>query len=219
MNVNEQFKYLNIGLPDNILRKKIYGDFTGAVSMIDDLLESGKGTEGFKACLNVQREIIKRLPEDYPYTFDEAVALAQSQAPDFTAEEMKALEEAGRIDWIYIDGVPHYFSAFFVNLCETDHSYAVRAGKVKPGGDNDNFDYRHEVFRRLEENGELINHIKIRASVRIHDDEFKAGEEVLVHLPLPAACEEQSDIRIEAMFPENGVIDSEDAEQRTISWK
>ena len=77
MNVNEQFKYLNIGLPDNILRKKIYGDFTGAVSMIDDLLESGKGTEGFKACLNVQREIIKRLPEDYPYTFDEAVALAQ----------------------------------------------------------------------------------------------------------------------------------------------
>ena len=219
MNVNEQFKYLNIGLPDRILRKKNYGDFEDAMGMIDVLLDSGKGTEGFRACLRVQREIMARLPEDYPYTFDEAVELAQSYIPDFTAEELKGLEKEGRIDWIYIDGVPHYFSAFFANLCETDDSYAARAGKVKPRGDNGNFDYRHEILGKLKENGELVNRIKIRASVRIHDDEFKAGEEVLVHLPLPAACEEQSVIRIENMFPENGLTDDEDALQRTVSWK
>ena len=62
MNVNEQFKYLNIGLPDRILRKKIYGDFPEAIRMIDKLMESGKGTEAFRACLNVQREMISRLP-------------------------------------------------------------------------------------------------------------------------------------------------------------
>ena len=219
INVNEQFKYLNIGLPDRILREKIYGNFDAATEMIDVLLDSGKGTEGFRACLRVQKEIIARLPEDYPYTFDEAVELVQSHIPDFTAEELRGLEKEGRVDWIYIDGVPHYFSAFFANMCETDDSYAARAGKIKRGGDNGNFDYRHEILKKLKENGELVNRIKIRASVRIHDNEFKAGEKVLVHLPIPAACEEQSDIRIEAMFPENGVIDDENVEQRTVSWK
>ena len=118
INVNEQFKYLNIGLPDRILREKIYGNFDVATEMIDVLLHSGKGTEGFRACLRVQKEIIARLPEDYPYTFDEAVELVQSHIPDFTAEELRGLEKEGRVDWIYIDGVPHYFSAFFVLIAK-----------------------------------------------------------------------------------------------------
>ena len=108
MNTNEQFQYLGIGLPDRIARRKAYGDFDGAIRLIDQILAEGKGSEGFHACLNVQREQIVRLPLDYPFTFDEAVAFAQRQAPDFTADELRALEEAGRIDWIYINGVPRH---------------------------------------------------------------------------------------------------------------
>ena len=55
MRVNEQFQYLNIGLPDRIARKKTFGDFEGAVRMIDDELAAGKGSPGYQACLRVQR--------------------------------------------------------------------------------------------------------------------------------------------------------------------
>lgn len=219
MNVNEQFSYLNIGLPDDILRRKIYGDFPEAIRMIDRRLSDGKGSEGFRACLRVQREMISRLGNDYPYTFDEAVAFAQTQAADFTADEMRDLIEQGRIDWIYIDGVPHYFNRFFENLCETDNAYAVRAGLVDMNGDMNNFVRRGELFEKLKSQGTMAHRITVRASVRIHDDVFTPGEKVLVHLPLPAACEEQSDIRIERMFPENGMADREDAPQRTVAWE
>ena len=40
-----------------------------------------------------------------------------------------------------------------------------------------------------------------------------------MHVPIAAACEQQSDIRIESMFPENGQIAPEDAEQRTVYWE
>ena len=39
-----------------------------------------------------------------------------------------------------------------------------------------------------------------------------------VHLPIPAACDQQSDIRIESVFPENAQIAPEDAPQRTVCW-
>lgn len=42
---------------------------------------------------------------------------------------------------------------------------------------------------------------------------------VRVHLPLPAACEQQSDIRIEALYPPNGRPAPEDALQRTVCWE
>ena len=95
MRVNEQFKYLNIGLPDRIARKKTFGDFQGAVRMIDDELAAGKGSPAYQACLRVQRELILRLARDYPYTFEEAVAFAQKSVPDFTPQEMEELERTG----------------------------------------------------------------------------------------------------------------------------
>ncbi len=218
MNVNDQFQYLNIGLPDHIQRLKTFGDFPEAVRRIDRLLSSGGGSEGFRACLRVQREIILRLPEDYPYTFEEAVSFGRTQAPDFTAQELRKLEEQGRIDWIYINGVPHYFNRFFENLCETDPAYAARAGAAE-AGDFSVFAQRHELFAKLRKNGTIAHRIRCRASVRIKDEYFHPGERVLVHLPIPARCEEQPEIRIDRVFPESGRPDVLDAPQRTVAWE
>lgn len=219
MNINEQFRYLNIGLPDRILRKKLYGAFDDAVEMIDQELRSGKGSEAYQACLQVQRELIRRLPEDYPYTLEEAVDFARRSIQDFTAEELIQLEKEGRVDWIYRDGVPRYFNRFLENLCETDHAYAVRAGVVEEDGDPDNFARRHALFEAMREKGSIAHRIRCKASVRIKDDHFQPGKRVLVHLPIPAQCPEQSDIRIERVFPAGGIPDRLDAPQRTISWE
>lgn len=219
MRVNEQFRYLNIGLPDRIARRKNFGDFEGAVCMIDEELAAGKGSPGYQACLRVQRELILRLARDYPYTFEEAVAFAQKSVPDFTAREMAELEHAGRVDWIYIRGVPHYFNRFLENLFETDHSYLRRAGIMPSGGDPDNFARRYALLEAQREKGSVAHRIRVKATLQMHDDVFYPGVQVLAHLPIPTDCEEQSDIRIERIFPPSGLPDGAGAAQRTISWQ
>lgn len=103
MNINETFRYLNIGLPEDILRHKMKGDFAKAIALIDKRLASNRLTEALRKCLIVQREIIKRLPFDYPYTKEEALKVAQEAIPDFTEEEFDERVEEGKIGWIYVD--------------------------------------------------------------------------------------------------------------------
>ena len=77
MNINENFRYLHIGLPNDVLRRKLHGDFEGAVAAIDRHLASPTTPEALKRCLTVQRELILRLPLDYPYPKEEALALVR----------------------------------------------------------------------------------------------------------------------------------------------
>ena len=65
MDPNRYFEYLNVGLSDDILRRKINGDFEGAIQLIDYKLSAEGLPQAFRNCLIVQREIISRLPENY----------------------------------------------------------------------------------------------------------------------------------------------------------
>lgn len=73
MNLNHFFKYLHLGLAEDILRLKSYGNFKEAIDLIDKDLESDKHSKAIKNSLIVQREIINRLAENYPYTKVEAI--------------------------------------------------------------------------------------------------------------------------------------------------
>ena len=66
MKINETLQYLNTGLPEDILRRKLYGDFEGAVRLIDRRLSMEHLPHALRCCLLAQREMILRLPEDYP---------------------------------------------------------------------------------------------------------------------------------------------------------
>ena len=35
MNINDTLKYMRVGLPEDILRRKLHGDFDGAIRLID----------------------------------------------------------------------------------------------------------------------------------------------------------------------------------------
>ena len=43
MNINDTLQYLNIGLPDDIARRKAWGDFEGAIRLIDLRLAQALG--------------------------------------------------------------------------------------------------------------------------------------------------------------------------------
>ncbi len=222
MELNKSFKYLQIGLPDDILRLKAYGDFKRAIQLIDRKLEKENLTKAMRNSLIVQREIMIRLPEDYIFTKDQAISRVQKYIPDFTKAEFEEREFNGEIDWIYIEGIPYYFDRFYESLIKTDSTFATRAGLTNILSDGTNIAKEDPLERAahiMREKGSISNRIRVRASVKIKDEYFESGELVRVHLPIPSNCSQQSEIRIERIEPTYGQVAPEDAPQRTIFWE
>lgn len=216
MNINDNFRFLCMGLPDDIRRKKECGDFDGAVRLIDKKLAGGKLPEALCRSLTVQREILLRLPQDYPYSRAAAIAQIQSKIADFTEAEFNSLVEEGRIDWIYVQGQQHFFSRFFASLCKTDRVFAARAGEP---WDEGTISPREVAANFVKEKGEVSARVRCRAELHIKEEAFVKGEKVRVCLPLPVACDSQSDICIEYANPKPSCITPENAPQRVIYWE
>lgn len=219
MGINDAFRSLNVGLPEDILRRKLYGDFEGAVRLIDRRLSRTDLPQGLRDCMRVQREMMLRTPPDYPFTRDEALALARKHIPDFTEAEFDQRVDDGRIGWIYLHGEPRYFARFFETLCKVEPELACRAGIRPKGLESDPKGDRLDRCRRImRETGRMALRVRIRATVRLNDDLFTPGMFLRAHLPLPAACEQQSAIAIEELSS-GGIPAPEDAEQRTVCWE
>ena len=89
MNINDTLKYMRAGLPEDILRRKMYGDYTGAIRLIDRRLAEGNLPEALKGSLLVQKKICQELPGEFPYSRDEALAIIRKDIPDFTDAEFQ----------------------------------------------------------------------------------------------------------------------------------
>ena len=133
MDVNETFRSLNVGLPEDILRRKLYGDLEGAVRLIDIRLARGDIPQGLRDCMTAQREMMLRTPPDYPYDRAQALARVRAYIPDFSQEEFDRRVDEGKIGWIYLNGRPSYFARFFETMCKAEPAFA-RRGECGGGG-------------------------------------------------------------------------------------
>lgn len=216
MNKNDAFRYLHVGIPEGIQRKKFYGDFEGAIQDIDKLLSATDLPSAMRQCLTAEKEMIRRLPEDFPYSKAEAVALVRRSILDFSEEEFDQWESDFRIRWIYINGEKRYFDRFFESLCKTDPGIAGRAGcATTPRNEK----YFKEAAAYMKENGFLEKRFHCRSSLQLKETAYKAGEEVWACLPIPCACDSQSEITIEKISPKPTHISPETAQQRGVFWK
>ena len=219
MTINETFRYLHIGLPQDILQEKLYGNLSEAVRLIDLRLQDPKVPQPLRQCMIVQREMMQRLPREYPYTVDEALALVREHIPDFTREELQRHMDRGEAGWIYLNGEKHLFNRFYQTLVKTDEAFAKRAGEVDCVNSTARVEMLNNCMQEMRAHGSMARRLRIRASVRIKDECFVPGMTVRAHLPIPAACEQQSDIVIERVEPSCGQIAPENAEMRTVCWE
>ena len=222
--MNDCFRYLHMGLPEDILRRKLAGDFSGAIRLIDRKLALESTPQSLKNCLLAQREIILRLPGDYPYTRAQALERIRKHIPDFTEKEFEQRVDAGKIGWIYEEGGMSFFNRFFETLCKTEPGFAERAGIAMRGaesaGKNSTAVNRLEnCIQVLKERGSCRFRIRVRASLKVKDEVFVPGMYIRAHLPIPCQCEDQENITIEEISPAGGQIAPEDALQRTICWE
>ncbi|MCI5647884.1 MAG: transglutaminase domain-containing protein [Fusicatenibacter sp.] len=224
MNINDNFRYLNAGLPEDILRRKLCGDVEGAVRLIDQWLSREDLFHEMRCSLTAQREMILRQMDDFPYTRAQAMERVRKRIPDFTEEEFDARVDAGQIRWCYQKGEMRYFDRFLESLCKADPAFASRAGIAlhgnESGGKGSQADERiSHCIRVMKEQGSMRVRIHIRATLRLSDEQFTPGMLIRAHLPIPADCEQQSEITLEEIYPPGGIAAPEDAPARTVCWE
>lgn len=224
MNINDSLKYQHFGLPEDILRRKLHGDYDGALRVIDRRLADPSLPQALRGALEIQKLICNLLPTEFPYSREEALQIIREKIPAFTDEEFDAYVDDRRIRWIYVNGVEHYFNRFFSSLCKAAPGFAQRAGVKMPGVESavggSQEDSRLDIsMKKMKNHGSASTRIRIRATVKLKDEFFHAGMFLRAHLPIPAACQQQSEIRIEKIWPENGMVAPEDAGQRTVCWE
>ena len=242
---NEWFRSLNAGLPDDVARLKAAGYYEEAVARIDALLaedwtavQNGPNTganpapampDAQREALLAQREILRRLPAEYIYTEQQAVEKMQAQVTGFTLEELRALERAGRVDWRFVEGEKHYLDRFDETLLATDPAFAARRRVPEPDS-GASLARRKATHEKMLREGSASARITVEASVGMSDAAFaqalaraRAEGRHTVHvrawLPLPAACESQSDLCLEHFSEPPAHVAAPDAPQRTAFWE
>lgn len=210
MNIDRCVDSLSMPLPEDILKRKWAGDLEGAIRAIDLRLKD-ELPDMLRDRLVCEREIIRRLPTQYPWNRAQALAKLQELVPAATEEDFDRWELQGRIDFIYIHGEKRYFLRSHRSIAR--HPELVRlAGKdVTPENK-----WLDPMIREIKEKGQLRRRITLETSVYVEKEDFVPGE-YLAHLPFPAASAQQSDIHLLEGDPDG--IAPETAPARTAWWK
>lgn len=210
MDRNAVFADLAAGVPADVQRLYTAGDFFAANARIDQLLAGDRLPRTGRGALLALRQIMHRIPYNYTLDRDAAIALVRKEIPDFAPEEFEALVEADRVDWRYIEGKPYYLDRFLETL-RLYPDMIARGLTTDPASG-----VRGKVIAAMKEQGHLDATITLRATIGPeHPADPEA--EMLVWLPIPAACEQQSGIEILDATPGAEFAHS-DAEQRTVFW-
>lgn len=214
-------QYYSIPLPENVLKLKTYGDYKGALKQIDALLSEEKTSKALKERLKIEKEVLGLMSSsEYPYTYAEALEILRKNIKDFKGEELEDLKEKDMVDWIYVDGKVHFQKSFYDTLIKVYPDYEARV-LVQEADDEaeKNADFLNENVRQMKEEGGRTVKIHLRTSIAPKKEFERPGEKVRVHLPIPKACKQISDIKILKTSHEIKQVAPEDALQRTVYFE
>ena len=252
---NEWFRSLNAGLPDEVERLKAAGYYREAIARIEDYLAEDwtqtqnsprsqgldqpggvlpenptpRGVDALREALLVQKEILRRIPEEYCYNEAQAVARMQGLVRDFTVEEFRQLVREGRVDWRFVEGEKHFLDRFAETLLATHADLAAR--QIDPPVPSVLArERRRRVHEQMQREGKAEARITLKTSAGMSDAAFekalaaaKAEGRDSVHvrawLPIPADCPAQSEIELQSFTETPAHIAAPDAPQRTVYWE
>ena len=133
MYINDTLRFQNIGLPEDILRLKQHGAYEDAIRLIDYRLKTEKVPDALRCCLLIHREMMVRMAVEFPYTYEDALAIIRQHIPDFTEEEWNRIIAERKVRWAYVNGEMRIFNRFFSSLVKAYKGFAARANQTLPG--------------------------------------------------------------------------------------
>lgn len=208
---------LSVMLPPEVSVLIDAGQIEEAQKRIDIVL---KRTEDplVRERLEMEKLLLPILVESYPYTKGEALTLIRKELPEFTEQTFQKWEEEGLIEYRLYDGEKHYFNRFWSTLKDVYPEIAAMTG-----GPSDEQQRSKQLLAdtiaSIRANGRGGCHFRIRASIRLSDDQFVPGCRVLVHLPFPKPVYPMKNIRLTAVSHTSYILAPENAPSRTISFE
>ncbi|MDY5023159.1 MAG: transglutaminase-like domain-containing protein [Blautia sp.] len=190
---HEQLESLEYPLPEEVLKYKMCGDFSGARKSIDRWLKRPVA-EGLKTRLRLEREMLSLLPREFPYTKEQVLKLFQEKVPDFDSQDLERLDREGMAEWIFLEGEKHYIHNILRNVMDKDDEIRRRAG-ISEEQTEEEINLSGAI-REMKEKGSLTKRFRLRTSVGLKDECFSPGMHLKVHLPLPAELHQVSDVKI-----------------------
>lgn len=213
----DDLKYLKVDLPEDILKIKYSGNLDGALKQINFILK-GRIPESLKKRLQLEKNIISLLSNEYPYSFKEALKIMQDNIKDFTEEELTALQHEGVADWFLINGKVKFNESFYGNIIKTKPEIKKRL-IVRDDSEKKREQYLDDNIKYMKSNESLKYRIHLKTTIQIKKEAAEIGKKIKIHVPLPISCQQVDDIRIIKTIPECKYISPVDYPQRTAYFE
>ena len=162
---------LNTPLPEDLMKLKWNGQFKLMQEMIDLRLQKDIPAK-LKERLELEKELISRLPEDFTYSKEEAIELLKSKIEDFKEEEFDELFKDNAFEWIFIEGKMYLKDNFFENLIKVRKVYKDRLIE-KDGAVSTLLD---DVMHKMKEKKDVYCKIHVKTSLKVDPAFEKPGK-------------------------------------------
>ena len=190
------FSSLALALPDEIDFLRCSGDFAREICAIDAWLARPSLSEAMRQRLWFERVIACGMLEDYGMNSTEFLDAIRRRYPSSNEVTVERLLQSGHVDSIFVGGERRYQNAAVSNvfnrcrklLEEQEHPGTIYV----PDPDTE----RLENMRLMREKGSRSIRYHVRLSLTVDEEARRPGKRLRVWLPAPAACAEQSEIRI-----------------------
>ncbi len=156
---NDDFRFLDIGLPPEILRLKDAGYLSQAIEACDRLLAQDPDPS-LAACVRAERYRMLETSLHFSVSRDRAIAMIREEWPGFTEEQFDDLIDRKRIDWRFIDGELFVLDNFLDSL--RVYPKEVPGMRADP---TDGIALRNEMLKEMESQNGLARVITLKASL------------------------------------------------------
>lgn len=130
-----------------------------------------------KERLVLERDIIRRLPLQYPFSHQAALAFATERIEGFSEEELENLIDENAIDWLYIEGERRIKDDFVDNLVKTRKDIRARIFDKSALAEGElEGRLRDQTIKRMKEKGGLAYYFRIRSTLKIREEAFETGK-------------------------------------------
>ena len=211
---------LNLPLPEDILHLKHFGDLERLDRVLDLRIADENLPDALRRRLRLEKQVIARLPLEYPYDADAALAVLSGGIAGYTREELERDRDLGKLDWIYLNGRPRFHRTVLNTLVKTRPALEPRVLAM------DLLEHKRRnsaaldaVIERMRAEGGAARRWHVRHSLRVLPGYERPGTQIRVHLPLPIACDYTRNIELIAAGPTDPAAAPPDAAQRTAFFE
>ncbi len=212
----EILKSLVVDLPEDVRKAEYHGDFNKALHLIELYMNRNIPTI-FKERLVYEKDRIRRLKEDYIYSYDEALELASKKISDFSKDELEIMKDEGYAEWIYVNGKVKFIHSFLDNMIKVNTNLKDRL--IEKDEENNDSQILSKTVEEMINGKEKKYFFHLKTGIKLNGEHARIGETVRVHIPIPQNAQQIKNIKILSTSHEPKYISPENYPQRTIYFE